>query len=439
MTDRKRECFPDGTAIDPWFYDDGVPALEDLGRQYVLTDHGIFADGTLQTEAIQALIDRCHEEGGGVIVVPEGTFLTGALFFKPGVDLYLHEGGMLKGSDDIADYPIRMTRVEGLWKKYFTAMINADGCDGFTIAGKGTIDGNGHRAWKAFWLRREWKPDCTNLEEQRAKLVFISNSKDVTVAGVSLLNAMFWSNHIYKCSRVRYLNCRIVTPLIPVPAPSTDALDIDACTDVHVKNCYVSVNDDGIVIKGGKGPWADTLPENGISERVLIEDVTFGFCHACFTCGSECVDVKNVLLRRCKAETAFSFFRLKLRPDTPQHYAYITVEDCDTAVVNFININPWTQFFDLQDRKDIPMSYADHMTFRNCTVDGITLFNVAACPDQYELSDFVFDHVTGSAENNVIPDFADAFLTQKDVSVDRIGCCDRIRNTKAFRNLPPMM
>ena len=107
--------------------------------------------------------------------------------------------------------------------------------------------------------------------------------------------------------------------------------------------------------------------------------------------------------------------------------------------MNFININPWTQFFDLQDRKDIPMSYADHMTFRNCTVDGITLFNVAACPDQYELSDFVFDHVTGSAENNVIPDFADAFLTQKDVSVDRIGCCDRIRNTKAFRNLPPMM
>lgn len=63
-------------------------------------------------------------------------------------------------------------------------------------------------------------------------------------------------------------------------APSTDAIDIDVCTDVLVKNCRMEVNDDAVVLKGGKGPWADMLQENGISERVIIEDCVYGFCHA---------------------------------------------------------------------------------------------------------------------------------------------------------------
>lgn len=42
---------------------------------------------------------------------------------------------------------------------------------------------------------------------------------------------------------------------------------------------------------------------------------------------------------------------LKMRPDTPQHYEYITLENIEGNITNFININPWTQFFDLKDRK----------------------------------------------------------------------------------------
>jgi len=43
------------------------------------------------------LIDKVAKEGGGTVVVPEGTFLTGALFFKQGVNLYIEKGGTLKG------------------------------------------------------------------------------------------------------------------------------------------------------------------------------------------------------------------------------------------------------------------------------------------------------------------------------------------------------
>lgn len=76
------ETFPDGTPIDGWFYDTNVPSLEKIGKQYVLTAYGILDDGKLYTKEIQALIDLAAKEGGGVIVVPSGTYLTGALFLS---------------------------------------------------------------------------------------------------------------------------------------------------------------------------------------------------------------------------------------------------------------------------------------------------------------------------------------------------------------------
>lgn len=40
--DNMKEYFPDNTPIDAWFYNTQIPCLEDLGKQYVLTEHGIF-------------------------------------------------------------------------------------------------------------------------------------------------------------------------------------------------------------------------------------------------------------------------------------------------------------------------------------------------------------------------------------------------------------
>jgi len=397
---RTNEVFPDGTPIDEWFYDTRVPKLSELGKQYVLTEHHILDDGKVHTAEIQRLIDKAASEGGGVIVVPAGTYLTGSLFFAQGVNLYVAEGGTLKGSDDISDYAVFETRIEGETCHYFSALINADGLDGFTMCGPGVIDGNGLRSWRAFWLRREWNPKCTNKDEQRPRLVYISNCKNVIVADLHLQNAHFWTNHIYKSSRVKYLNCRIFSPAAPVKAPSTDAIDIDVCTDFLVKNCYLEVNDDSVVLKGGKGPWADTAPENGSNERILVEDCTYGFCHGCLTCGSESVHNRNVIIRRIKVTSGSNLLWLKMRPDTPQHYEYITMEDIQGKITNFININPWTQFYDLKDRKDIPLSVADHITMRNCDCECDTYFNVTPNEEQYQLSDFTFENLRITAKES---------------------------------------
>ncbi len=419
--DRTQEFFPDGTPIDAWFYDTDVPGLKELGRQYVLTQHNILDDGKVHTAEIQRLIDTAAEDGGGVIVVPAGTYLTGSLFFRQGVNLYVTEGGTLKGSDDISDYKVCETRIEGETCQYFAALINADGLDGFTMCGSGTVDGNGLKAWKAFWLRRAWNPKCTNKDEQRPRLVYISNCTNVIVADLHLQNSHFWTNHVYKSSHVKYLNCHIFAPASPVKAPSTDAIDIDACTDFLVKNCYMEVNDDAVVLKGGKGPWADTAPENGSNERILIEDCKYGFCHGCLTCGSESIHNRNILLRRIKVSSGSNLLWLKLRPDTPQHYEYITVEDIKGTLKNFININPWTQFYDLKGRQDKPLSVAEHITMRNCSCHCRKYFHVTPNEEQYRLSDFTFENLNIiTNESNFSPDSIHN-MTLNNVCVDVVS------------------
>ena len=386
---RAQEIFPDGTPIDAWFYQTDVPTLKSLGKAYAVTDYGVADDGKVYTEALQALIDLIASVGGGVMVVPQGTYYTGALFFKQGVHLYVCEGGVLKGSDDIRDYPVCQTRIEGESCTYYPALINADGVDGFTMCGKGVIDGNGARAWKAFWQRRQWNPACTNKDEQRPRLVYISNSKNVLVADLHLQNSPFWTNHIYKCSRVKFIGCQIFAPREPVPAPSSDAIDIDVCTDVLVKNCSIEVNDDSIVLKGGKGPWADEQEENGANERILVEDCSYGFCHSGLTCGSESIHNRNILVRRIRVQGILQLVHFKLRPDTPQCYEYITVQGVEGDVLeSFININPWTQFFDLKGRTDKPISKVENITIADCNCTCKYFFNVSKDEKQYTLSKF---------------------------------------------------
>lgn len=417
--------FPDGTEIPEWFRQNETVDIEKLGKKYVLTDHEIFADGRLHTEEIQALIDKAAANGGGVIVIPRGTYMTGGLHFKQNTHLYLEDGATLLGSDFIGDYPLGKTRIEGETCTYFGALINADGLDGFTISGKGTIDGNGLRYHKQFWLRRKWNRQCTNKDEQRPRLVYVSNCKNVQIEGVKLQNSAFWTTHIYNSENVKLLNLSIYSLGTPNHAkgPSTDAIDLDVVKNVLVKGCYMSVNDDAIAMKGGKGPWADDptkVEGNGGNYNVIIEDCVYGFCHGCLTLGSESIYNHNLILRRIKVDHATRLLWLKMRPDTPQRYEYVTVEDITGNVGQFIFIQPWTQFYDLKDRKDPPMSYSDHITMRNCQMEVDVFFNVKSQDDQYKLTNFHFENLDIKAKKNA--DFNQSYVdgfTVKNVNVTK--------------------
>ena len=385
--------FPNGEIGSGWFNDTSRVDIDTLGTKYVLTDYGVEADSTLlQTEAIQRVIDLAASRGGGVVVVPRGIFLSGSLFFRQGTHLHLQDGAVLKGIDAIKHYPLVKTRMEGQTLLYFAALVNADGLDGFTITGNGTINGNGLRFWEEFWIRRRFNKDCTNLEALRPRLVYMSNCKNVQVQDVKLINSPFWTNHLYRCHHVKYIGCHIYAPTTGVKAPSSDAIDIDYCHDILVSGCYMNVNDDAVVLKGGKGTYADKDPDNGPNYNVAVQRCTFGTVHACLTLGSESLHDWNIVMRDCTFTNADRVLWLKMRPDTPQHYEYVTVENVSGQCGSFLVIRPWTQFYKMENRPDMPLSQCNNVTIRNVNVNCKTFFDVGIS-DKYCLKDFVFENL----------------------------------------------
>lgn len=395
----KENVFPDGTKTPAWFSDTASVDIKKNGKIYDITKYGVVNDSTvLQTKALQKVIDIASKSGGTVLI-PKGVFLSGALFFKPKTHLFVAEGAKLKGSDDITNYPKIPSRMEGQNLDYFAALVNAYGVDGFTISGGGTIDGNGRKYWDAFWRRRLENPLCTNLEVSRPRLIFIWNCDNVQIENVKLHNSGFWTSHYYQCNNVKILNVDIRSPHKTVKAPSTDAIDLDVCNNVLIKGCYMSVNDDAIALKGGKGPWADEDKNNGENTNIIIEDSEFGFCHSALTLGSESIHNKNILMRNCHVDEAKRVLWLKMRPDTPQKYEYVTVENVTGNAYSLIYVKPWTQFFDLKGRKEAPLSYSQNITLRDINVKCDVFYDIAITKHD-RLSNFTFENLKVEAKND---------------------------------------
>ncbi len=389
--------WPDGTEISPWFGDTAAvdPTLK--LPQFSITSFGAIGDSaTLNTRVIQATIDSAAAAGGGVVVVPQGRFRTGALFFKPGVHLHLLEGAVLLGSDHIADFPLMPSRMEGRSIDYFPAVINAYHCDGFSITGQGTIDGNGRRYWEAFWQRRKENPQCTNLEVSRPRLVFIQHSDSVVIRDVRLQNAGFWTTHLYKCHCAKLINLHIFSPVEPVKAPSTDAVDLDACTHILVDRCYMEVNDDAIALKGGKGPYADADSTNGPNMNILIRNCSFGFCHSAVTCGSEAIHNRNILVQECKVNGPSRVLWLKMRPDTPSFTNTSPSRGSPAPPTDWSTPNPGPSSSTSRVVPP-PPSVSDHITFRNIELSCKIFADIERSPYD-SLRNFSFENLAITAE-----------------------------------------
>jgi len=337
-------------------------------NDYDISHYGALGDGkTLNTQAIQAAIDKCAAGGGGTLRIPPGAFLSGALFLKPGVNLHLDKGAVLQGSTNIQDYPACETRIEGHTQVWIPALVNAAGTEHLRIDGEGTIQGGGKPFWDAFWTRIAADKKTANLDVKRPRNIFIQDSKDVEISGISLRQSGFWNLHLFRCQGVVVDGVDIRTPR---HSPSTDGIDVDSCQEVTIHGCYISVDDDNIALKGNKGTSAlddkTILPD----ENIHISGCTFGLGNAALTLGSEATTVHNVVMENCKltGKDTNCVLTLKLRPDTEQHYENITVRDItvDNPAAQLISIKGWTQYFDLQG-KPAPSQVATGITLSDIT------------------------------------------------------------------------
>ncbi|WP_206244370.1 glycoside hydrolase family 28 protein [Novosphingobium terrae] len=342
-------------------------------RSASILDFGARPDGTtLNTKAIQTAIDHLAQAGGGTLIIPQGTFLSGALFLKSGVHLHLERGSTLKCTTDMANFPHQRTRIEGHFEEHFTpALINADHCHGLRITGEGVLDGSGMAIWEQFWALRKQAKDPGNFPNigiDRARLALIQNSRDVLIEGVTFKDSQFWNLHLYACRNVTVRGARFLVPDDYAWAPSTDGIDLDSCQDVLVEGCFFSVTDDCIAAKGSKGPHA--LEDTGSPpvEHIQIRRCTFKRGHQTFSCGSEATVVRNVLIEDCVVSGAINVLMLKLRADTPQLYENIALRNIRLANEGgrIILIRPWTQYLDLKG------SPPPHSQVRNVLLSGIT-------------------------------------------------------------------
>jgi polygalacturonase len=364
-----------------------APAATEVGF------HPIGDGTTLNTLVIQSAIDKIAKDGGGTLTIPKGVFLTGSLFLKPGVNLHLDKGAVLKGSTDRKDYPVMRTRVEGHFENWLPALINADQTDHLRITGSGTLDGNGAPFWNAFWDARKEDSKTTNLSVPRPRLALIQNSKDVEISGITFKDSGFWNLHLYRCEDVLVENVRFQIPE-GVKCPSTDGTDIDSSRNVTIRNCTYRVDDDCIALKGSKGPLAMDDKDSPPVENIRVTGCTFERGHGVVTLGSEATLVRDVIVEDCKVVGPINLVRFKLRPDTPQryediHYRNITL-DSDGGVL--VQARPWKQYFDLMGHQP-PQSIVRNITLSNITGRHGSLGEIAGNPGQTTISDITFTDI----------------------------------------------
>jgi polygalacturonase len=353
-------------------------------NRFLITSYGATGDAkTLNTKAIQSAIDACAHAGGGTLVVPKGTFITGSIFLKQGVNLLIEKDAVLKGSQNTNDYPWIDTRIAGLEMKWPAALVNADGITNLQLTGLGTLDGSGEPWWREYWDTRKREKDDIDphFKVPRPRLVHIIRCQKVLVRDLSLKDSAFWNLQLTYCDGVEIHNLKIRAPHEPVKAASSDRIDLDSTRNVLITGCDIECDDDAICLKAGRD--ADGLRVNRPTENVVIRNCHVGHAAGLVCFGSETAGgIRNVRISDCRADNGCGeIVRLKTRMGRGgivEDVRYENIEaDGVRQVFNF-NMDAFaTTWLPEQFRQPAPPEKATP-TFRRITARNLTAKNCGA-------------------------------------------------------------
>ena len=326
-------------------------------RTFDITKYGAAANGrTLATEAIRKAIDACSAAGGGTVLVPAGTFLTGAIHLKSRTNLHVSEGATLLFSTDPKQYPIVYTRFEGTECMNYSPLIYAWEQNDIAVTGTGTLDGQASQ--ENWW---GWKRDTREDPGPDRKLIVSMGDKDVPVKDrvfgeghylrpnffqpnrcnnvliedVSIKRSPMWEVNPVLCRNVTVRNVKIDSH-----GPNNDGCDPECCTDTLVEGCEFNTGDDCIAIKSGRN--RDGRRVNVPCDGVIVRNCQMKDGHGGVSIGSEVSGgIRNVFVDNCRMDSPHLDRALRIKTNSYRggtieniHFANTTVGQVAQAVVD---------------------------------------------------------------------------------------------------------
>jgi polygalacturonase len=296
-------------------------------RDFVVSDYGAVGDGKSDCSgAFRKAIAQCNKAGGGRVVVPGGSFLTGPIHLLSNVNLHVTPEATIKFSKNSSDYlPLVFSRWEGMELMNYSPFIYAFEQKNIAITGKGILDGQANNdAWWPWNGRPQygWKTDAPNQRKARTALVemieknvpvierifgeghylrpqFIQpyRCENVLIQGVTIKNSPMWEIHPVLCT-----NVTVEKVSISSHGPNNDGCDPESCTDVLIKDCTFDTGDDCIAIKSGRN--ADGRRLNVPTQNIIIQGCLMKDGHGGITIGSEISGgVRNLFAEKCRLDS----------------------------------------------------------------------------------------------------------------------------------------
>ncbi|MBN2328037.1 MAG: glycoside hydrolase family 28 protein [Candidatus Omnitrophica bacterium] len=243
---------------------------------YSAADFGAKGDGkTMDTKAIQAAVDAASQAGGGTVALPAGTYLSGTIFLKSRIHLYLAPGATLLGSRNQDDYPETIPQIRSYTDNYVKqSLIFGENLVDVSITGQGVIDGQG----EAF----RWKEYIG-----RPYIIRLISCEKILIEGIMLTNSAMWMQHYLACEDVTIRGVRVFNHV----TYNNDGLDIDSCRNVRISDCAFDSDDDALCLKSTTGKPCEDV--------VITNCVLSSHCNA-FKMGTESNGgFKNITLSNC--------------------------------------------------------------------------------------------------------------------------------------------
>src|SRR5450759_683413 len=385
-------------------------------RNFDITTFGAVADGTTKcTLALHAAIVACNAAGGGHVVVPAGTFLTGAIHLLSDVDLHLDKGATLAFSQDLADYlPVVYTRWQGIEMMNYSPLIYALDQENIGVTGEGTLDGQADNShwwpWKGS-TQFGWQTGMPNqsaddkLSQQQAddgvpvsdrifgaghylRPNFIQpyRCRNVVISGVTILRSPMWEIH-----PVLSHNVTVQGVTVNSHGPNNDGCDPECWRDVVIEGCTFSTGDDCIAIKAGKN--ADGRRVNMPSEDIVIRKCTFADGHGGVTIGSEMTGgVRNIFAEDLQMSSPNLQIALRLKTNSLRGGFIENVHMRNTTVGQVS-----AQAFLIDFNYEVGPGYGFNPTVADITMSNVT---VGSANEAFFLVGYSDDHIQGVALTN---------------------------------------